>query len=180
MTPTNNKAHMFIKLHFWHENLTVSTMTVVDMAGYPLKAKATQKVPKNHLNAYTDKYSELNSQGINYLLYVFKDMIFKESQNDRQQVHQNSSSKILKEFTNLITTGTNKISFLQFSSEMFFQDQGQASSQATQRYETFISKHLSQIRMPLVKPSSKVYSLDQFPEHVSTGGVKQRKVIVHF
>ena len=83
-SPLNNKAHMFIKLHFWHENLTVSSMTIVDMAGYPLRPKASEKLPKNHLNAYTDKYSELNSQGINYLLYVFKDMIFKESQKDRQ------------------------------------------------------------------------------------------------
>ena len=82
-SPVNNKAHIFIKLHFWHENLTMSTMTIVDMAGYPLKPRASEKLPKNHLNAYTDKYSELNSQGINYLLYVFKDMIFKESQKDR-------------------------------------------------------------------------------------------------
>ncbi len=38
---------------------------------------------------------------------------------DRQQMHANISSKILKEFTNLVTTGTNKISFLQFSNEAF-------------------------------------------------------------
>ena len=70
---------MFIKLHFWHENMTMSSMTIVDMAGYPLKAKQAQNVPKNHLSAYQETHSELNSQGINYLLYVFKDMIFKEN-----------------------------------------------------------------------------------------------------
>ena len=86
-------------MHFWHENLTVSTLTIVDMAGYPLKPKVAQGVPKNHLNAYQEKYSELNTQGINYLLYVFKDMLFKENQKDRQQAHANISSKILKEFT---------------------------------------------------------------------------------
>ena len=53
------------------------------MAGYPLKPKVAQGVPKNHLNAYQEKYSELNTQGINYLLYVFKDMLFKENQKDR-------------------------------------------------------------------------------------------------
>lgn len=78
-SPTNNKAHLFIKLYFWHENFTVSSITIIDMAGYPLKPKKIQGLPKNHLHAYQEKYSELNSQGINYLLYVFKDMLFKEN-----------------------------------------------------------------------------------------------------
>ena len=83
-TPVNNKAHMFIKLHFWHENNQVSSLTIVDMAGYPEKPKQ-QGVPKSHVHAYQEKYSELNVQGINYLLYVFKDLIFKEaSAKDRQ------------------------------------------------------------------------------------------------
>ena len=52
------------------------------MAGFPQKTKQQQGVP-NHVSAYQEKYSELNSQGINYLLYVFKDMLFKENQKDR-------------------------------------------------------------------------------------------------
>jgi len=43
-------------------------------------------------------------------------MLFKENQKDRQQMHANSSSKILKEFTSLVTAGSSKISFLQFCS----------------------------------------------------------------
>ena len=30
-----NQAHLFLKLHLWQENDTLSTLTVVDMAGYP-------------------------------------------------------------------------------------------------------------------------------------------------
>ena len=60
-TSASNQAHLFLKLHFWHENRTVSTLTIVDMAGFPLKSKQAQSLPKNHLNAYQDKYSELNS-----------------------------------------------------------------------------------------------------------------------
>lgn len=66
-------------------------------------------------------------------------------------MHANSGSKILKEFTNLVSNGSNKISFLQFNSEDYAADRG-VVSQASQRYETFISRHLAQIRMPLVRP----------------------------
>ena len=59
--PTSNKAHMFIKLHFWHENNTVSSITLVDMAGYPFKSKQAANMPKNHFDAYQEKHSELNS-----------------------------------------------------------------------------------------------------------------------
>ena len=33
--PINNSAHLFIKLHLWQEDLTITTLTIVDMAGYP-------------------------------------------------------------------------------------------------------------------------------------------------
>ena len=33
--PTQNKTHMFIKLHLWQEDQTITTLTIVDMAGYP-------------------------------------------------------------------------------------------------------------------------------------------------
>lgn len=33
--PTQNKTHMFIKLHLWQEDHTITTLTIVDMAGYP-------------------------------------------------------------------------------------------------------------------------------------------------
>ena len=59
--PRNNQAHLFIKLHFWHENLQTSSLTIVDMAGYPHKTKQQQGFPKNHVSAYQEKYSELNS-----------------------------------------------------------------------------------------------------------------------
>ena len=42
-------------------------------------------------------------------------------------MHAKASSKILKEFSNLVSTGTNKISFLQFTSEMLHSAKGQLS-----------------------------------------------------
>ena len=96
-------------------------------------------------------------------------------------MHAKKSSKILNEFSNLVSTGTNKISFLQFNSEMFSSEKSQGqSSQATQRYETFISKHLSQIRMPLVRPSAKLYSSENFAEHAVHSSKQSKKVIITF
>ena len=162
----------------------MSTLTIVDMAGFPLKTKQAQYLPKNHLNAYQEKYSELNSQGINYLLYVFKDMLYKESQKDRQQqMYANSSSKILKEFNQLVTQGTHKLSFLQFCNEEYCSDPAKAS-QSTQRYESFIYKHLSQIRLPLMRPQQKVYRPEQVTEcqvvSQSQNGKSSRKQLITF
>ena len=95
-------------------------------------------------------------------------------------MYANCSSKILKEFTNLVTSGTHKISFMQFSSEQYMNDQNSAS-QATQRYENFIPKHLSQIRMPLVKSTTKVQRAEQAVDLIANSSGKQnRKVIIHY
>ena len=67
------------------------------------------------MKAYSDNHSEINTQGVNYLMYVFKDMMFKGNTKGKgKPLHGNTHSKILKEFTHLVTTGTNKISFMQF------------------------------------------------------------------
>ena len=84
----------------------------------------------------------------------------------------------------MITTGSNKISFLQFCIDEKIlnhnsaEDGAAATSQATMRYESFIPRHLSQIRMPLIKPTTKMYSIDSLAEFVTSGGTKQRKIVI--
>ena len=116
--PVNNSAHLFIKLHLWQEDHTITTLTIVDMAGYPAQTSPEQAnvgSPRNHLKAYSDNHSEVNTSGVNYLMYVFKDMMFKGNTKGKgKPLHGNTHSKILKEFTHLVTTGTNKLSFMQF------------------------------------------------------------------
>ena len=52
------------------------------MAGYPGRASQdTMAHPHgNFVRAYSDSHSEVNTTGANYLMYVFRDMMFKGNQ----------------------------------------------------------------------------------------------------
>ena len=113
----------------------------------------------NHLKAYSENHSEINTQGANYLMYVFKDMMFKGNTKGKgKPLHGNTHSKILKEFTHLVTTGTNKISFMQFCNENL----GETRPNNISRYNTFIEKQLADVRLPVVKSAIRIESVEHF------------------
>ena len=87
---------MFIKLHLWQEDQTITTLTIVDMAGYPGKVgqeSSKMNSPRNFVRAYSDNHSEINTTGVNYLMYVFKDMMFKGNQKAKKSLFSFVSRK---------------------------------------------------------------------------------------
>ena len=143
----------------------MTTLTIVDMAGYPAQSVSEQALvgsPSNHLNAYSDSHSEVNTQGVNYLMYVFKDMMFKGNTKGKgKPLHGNTHSKVLKEFTHLVTTGTNKISFMQFCDSNVAKSGKQSN---VTRYNTFIDKQLAEVRLPVVRSTIKIESVEHFTQ----------------
>ena len=137
---------MFIKLHLWQEDQTITTLTIVDMARYPGKVgqeSSKMNSPRNFVRAYSDNHSEINTTGVNYLMYVFKDMMFKGNQKAKgQPLHGNIHSKLFKEFTSLVSGGTNKISFLQFREADNSHSRNTKAGSYT-KYNAFVDKQLA-------------------------------------
>ena len=87
----NNQAHLFIKLHLWQEDNTLTSLTIVDMAGYPSHDKMSNTAnpgdagtAKSFIHNYKEGHSEINANGVNYLMYVFKDMLFQGNRGFKQ------------------------------------------------------------------------------------------------
>ena len=73
-------------------------------------------------------------------MYVFKDMMFKGNQKTKSQpLHGNAHSKLFKEFTSLVSSGTNKISFLQFREADSGHIRNTKAGSYT-KYNTFVDK----------------------------------------
>ena len=71
-------------------------------------------------------------------MYVFKDLMFQGNQKSKgQPLHGSAHSKLYKEFTNLVTSGTNKISFIQFrEAENGYSKNGKSVSHT--KYNAFV------------------------------------------
>ena len=114
-------------------------------------------------------------------MYVFKDMMFQGNQKSKgQPLHGSAHSKLFKEFTNLVTSGTNKISFIQFKeTENGYSKNGKSASNT--KYNAFVDSQLAKVRIPLIKSSVKIESEEQFINFgVSSKQKLQRRQIIEF
>ncbi|CDW79753.1 UNKNOWN [Stylonychia lemnae] len=130
--PQSNQSHLFIKIHI-HQDGRVQTLSIVDMAGLPLKDKQVY-FERNEINASN-----------NYLHYIMKQMSYHSNiigGNNVKNPQLNKNSKIFKELDSILN-GNSKINLLYIKTD-------EVDEECHLKCDKFIQK-LHNIRVPLIK-----------------------------